>query len=135
MVQTNSDRQTDRQKMHAHTLNCQCGNYVSHTHAHTHIHHTFIVTTMPRSPQAGLTKSFLSSSEFHQATPCSQVLHSNNSITTTELWTHRQGHCRYRGYLFFSVKDRNLFHRLDTIGNIFTCGCATRENITDVFTR
>ena len=27
------------------------------------------------------------------------------------------------GYLFFSVKDRNLFHRVDTIGNIFTSGC------------
>ena len=37
----------------------------------------------------------------------------------------------YRGYLFFSVKDRNLFHRVDTIGNIFTSGAATRENITD----
>ena len=37
-----------------------------------------------------------------------------------------------RGYLFFfSVKDRNLFHRVDTIGNIFTRGSATRENITD----
>ena len=29
------------------------------------------------------------------------------------------------------MKDRNLFHRVDTIGNIFTSGCATRENITD----
>ena len=39
---------------------------------------------------------------------------------------------RFRGYLFFSVKDRNLFHRVDTIGNIFTSGCcATRVNITD----
>ena len=28
----------------------------------------------------------------------------------------------YRGYLFFSVKGRNLFHRVDTIGNIFTSG-------------
>ena len=28
----------------------------------------------------------------------------------------------YRGYLFFSVKDRNLFHQVDTIGNIFTSG-------------
>ena len=38
----------------------------------------------------------------------------------------------YRGYLFiFSVKDRNLFHRVDTIGNIFTSGEATGENITD----
>ena len=40
----------------------------------------------------------------------------------------------YRGYLFlFSVKDRNLdqIHRVDTIGIIFTSGCATRENITD----
>ena len=36
----------------------------------------------------------------------------------------------HRGYLFFSVKDRNLFHRVDTIGNIFTSGTATRENIT-----
>ena len=36
-----------------------------------------------------------------------------------------------RGYLFFSVKDRNLFHRVDTIGNIFTSGAATSENITD----
>ena len=26
----------------------------------------------------------------------------------------------HRRYLFFSVKDRNLFHRVDTIGNIFT---------------
>ena len=34
------------------------------------------------------------------------------------------------GYLFFSVKDRNLFHRVDTIGNIFTSGAATSENIT-----
>ena len=44
----------------------------------------------------------------------------------------RQGH---RGYLvflfFFSVKDRNLFHRVDTIGNTFTSGAATSENITD----
>ena len=36
-----------------------------------------------------------------------------------------------RGYLFFSVKYRNLFHRVDTIGNIFTSGAATCENITD----
>ena len=32
---------------------------------------------------------------------------------------------------FFSVKDRNLFHRVDTIGNIFKRGAATSENITD----
>ena len=38
----------------------------------------------------------------------------------------------YRGYLFFLlVKDQNLFHRVDTIGNIFMSGTATRENITD----
>ena len=38
----------------------------------------------------------------------------------------------YRGYLgFFLVKDQNLFHRVDTIGNIFTSGAATSENITD----
>ena len=37
----------------------------------------------------------------------------------------------HRGYLFFSVKNRNLSHRVDTIGNIFTPDCATRENITD----
>ena len=34
-------------------------------------------------------------------------------------------------FFFFSVKDRNLFHRVDTIGNIFTRGAATSENITD----
>ena len=47
--------------------------------------------------------------------------------------------CRYptgnneinRGYLFFSVKGRNLFHRVDTIGNIFTSGAAKSESITD----
>ena len=33
--------------------------------------------------------------------------------------------------IIFSVKDRNLFHRVDTIGNIFTSGAATSENITD----
>ena len=38
---------------------------------------------------------------------------------------------KYIKDIFFSVKDRNLFHRVDTIGNIFTSGCATRENITD----
>ena len=37
----------------------------------------------------------------------------------------------YRGYLFFSVKDRNLFHRVDTIGNIFMSGAATSQNITN----
>ena len=36
-----------------------------------------------------------------------------------------------RGYLVFLVKDRNLFHWVDTIGNIFTSGAATSENITD----
>ena len=36
-----------------------------------------------------------------------------------------------RAYLFFSVKDRNLLHRVDTIGNIFTSGQATSENISD----
>ena len=36
-----------------------------------------------------------------------------------------------RGYLFCSVKDRNLFHRVDTIGNIFKSGAATSENVTD----
>ena len=40
-------------------------------------------------------------------------------------------HTTYRGYLFFSVKDQNLLHRVNTIGNIFTSGCATCENITD----
>ena len=29
------------------------------------------------------------------------------------------------------MKDQNLFHRVDTIGNIFTSGAATSENITD----
>ena len=36
-----------------------------------------------------------------------------------------------RGCLFYSVKDRNLFHWVDTTGNIFTRGFATRENITN----
>ena len=36
-----------------------------------------------------------------------------------------------RGYLVFSVKDQNLFYRVDTISNIFTSGTATSENITD----
>ena len=35
------------------------------------------------------------------------------------------------GFLFFSVKDRNLFHRVETISNIFMSGAATSENITD----
>ena len=43
---------------------------------------------------------------------------------------HCNGPSIYRGYLFFSVKDRNLFHRVNTIGNIFTSGAATSENIT-----
>ena len=29
------------------------------------------------------------------------------------------------------MKDRNFFHPVNIIGNIFTSGCATRENITD----
>ena len=37
----------------------------------------------------------------------------------------------YRGYLFFSVKDRNLFHRVEGIGYIFTSGEATSESIAD----
>ena len=37
----------------------------------------------------------------------------------------------HRRYLFFSVKNGNLFHRVDTIGNIFTSGAATGEDITD----
>ena len=32
---------------------------------------------------------------------------------------------------FFFGKDRNLFHRVDTIGNTFRSGAATSENITD----
>ena len=40
-------------------------------------------------------------------------------------------HVIYRGYLFSKVKGRNLFHRVDTIGNIFTICAATSENITD----
>ena len=32
---------------------------------------------------------------------------------------------------FFFVKDRNLFHPVNIIGNIFTSGAATSENITD----
>ena len=36
-----------------------------------------------------------------------------------------------RIYVFFSVKDRNLLQRVDTIGNIFTSGTAMSENITN----
>ena len=36
-----------------------------------------------------------------------------------------------REYLFFSLKDQNLFHRVDTIGNIYRSGAATSENITN----
>ena len=42
----------------------------------------------------------------------------------------KAGRC-YQGYLYFSLKYQNLFHRLDTTGNIFTSGTATHENITD----
>ena len=37
-----------------------------------------------------------------------------------------------RGYLFCERFDRNLFHRVDTIGNIFTSGAAKSDNITNV---
>ena len=37
----------------------------------------------------------------------------------------------FKGYLFFLVKDRNLFHQVDTISNIFTSGAVTSETITD----
>ena len=37
----------------------------------------------------------------------------------------------HRRYLFFSVKDRNSFHQVDIISNIFMSGAATSENITD----
>ena len=29
------------------------------------------------------------------------------------------------------MEDQNLFHLVNTIGNILTRGCGTRENITD----
>ena len=32
---------------------------------------------------------------------------------------------------FFLVKDHNLFHQEDTIGNFFTSGAATSENSSD----
>ena len=41
-------------------------------------------------------------------------------------------HYIHRGYLFCSVKDRNLFHRVDTIGNIFTSGTSVRSK--NIFT-
>ena len=37
---------------------------------------------------------------------------------------------KLKEFFFFSVKDRNLFHLVNTIDNIFTRGCATPENIT-----
>ena len=57
------------------------------------------------------------------------LLYSKRSVYFMDQMVVR--HNRYRGYLFFSVKDRNLFHWVDTIGNIFTSGAATSENITD----
>ena len=35
------------------------------------------------------------------------------------------------GHVTSKLKDQNLLHRVDTIGNIFTSGAATSENITD----
>ena len=37
-----------------------------------------------------------------------------------------------RGYLFFLVKDRNLFHRVDTMGNIFTSGAEDSPKKTNI---
>ena len=34
---------------------------------------------------------------------------------------------KHRKYLFFPMKDRNLFHRVDTIGNIFSSGAAKKK--------
>ena len=34
---------------------------------------------------------------------------------------------RIFSFFFFSVKDRNLFHRVDTMGNIFTSGIKDRN--------
>ena len=63
----------------------------------------------------------------------SKILSSGNGLMVRKS-SHAQakGGLIHRGYyLFFSVKDRNLFHRVDTIGNIFTTDEATSENITD----
>ena len=38
---------------------------------------------------------------------------------------------QHRGCLFFAVKDLNLFHRVNIIGNIFTSRAATNENTPD----
>ena len=70
---------------------------------------------------------FLSQSYKQEATPLSvsiDILSNSTKISIGQT---------YRGYmyLFLSVKDRNLFHRVDTIGNIFMSGAATSENITD----
>ena len=53
-----------------------------------------------------------------------------DSSVELDLDLHRPQNTK-RIFIFFSVKDRNLFHRVDTIDNIFTSGVATSENITD----
>ena len=49
------------------------------------------------------------------------LLFTTSAVTTaTTTTTTTTSTTRNRGYFFFSVKDQNLFHRVDTIGNIFT---------------
>ena len=48
-----------------------------------------------------------------------------------KLLPERVKNMKYTEYFFFLVKDRNLFHLVNSIGNIFTSGKATRENISD----
>ena len=52
-----------------------------------------------------------------------EVFVTNDIVRLQHLYSHVDDrHAIQRGYLFFSVKDRNLFHRVDTIGNILTSG-------------
>ena len=54
-----------------------------------------------------------------------------NYIVSTKSHPVPQKPIKYIEDIFFFVKDRNLFHRVDTIGNSFISGEATSENITD----
>ena len=62
---------------------------------------------------------------------CSALIKMNSVFDVACWYNCMRSLSIYRGYLLFLVKDRNLFHRVDTIGNIFTSGAAMSENITD----
>ena len=50
------------------------------------------------------------------------IIYQNFPLSNLKLLFVHSFNMRYRGYLFFLVKDRNSFHRVDTIANIFMSG-------------